>query len=210
MEQQEKPGRGCGDHDGRDWGKFREKFGGELEVGWSPVENREKYPWGTPWGQRWHLLVTPREGGKPPSIPGDVFWELPSNSWGTFASRKGGRRNTGFSRGWEFPPFPVAIRKRSQCRRTPKSQPRCEQRVWSPLCLDKTFQALIQVRREPRLFLVPGGARPDPGALGESWEGEKWDWGRIVERAVLFLYTTDVNKTALAFPLVSMKKKKKR
>lgn len=174
MGQQEKPGRGCGDHDGRDWGKFGKnsvesrRWDGALRRAGKNIHGE---PLGDSGGDT-------EEGGKPPNIPGDVFWELPCNSWGIFASRKGRRRNIGFSRGWEFPPFPVAIRKRSQCRGTPKFQPGCEQRVWSPLCLDKTFQALIRVRRESRLF--PGARRCLPGSRSP---------GRILGRGKMGLGT---------------------
>lgn len=159
---------------GENSGKIRRRAGGGME----PCGEQGKISMGNPLG----TLVAPpgdtEEGGKPPNIPGDVFWELPCNSWGIFASRKGGRRNIGFSRGWEFPPFPVAIRKRSQCRGTPKFQPGCEQRVWSPLCLDETFQALIRVRRESRLF--PGARRCPPGSRSP---------GRILGRGKMGLGT---------------------
>lgn len=157
-------------------------------------------------GNRLGTAVAPpgdtREGGKPPSIP--EFFSLGSCCavpGGSLPPARAGEGRLDFPMGSEFPPFPVSSWKHFPVLWQPQnSNPDVNEgfglRIPSSDAGPEGITALSQCQEMPTLIPEPW---ENPG------KGENMGLGSDCGTSCpFFLYTTDVNKTALAFPLVSM------
>lgn len=167
-----------------------------------PCGEQGKLSMETPWGQRWHLLVTPGRVENPPAFQiiflGGSCSAIPG---GSLPPARPGEGRLDFPAGWEFPPFPVASWKHFPVPwQSQNSNADVNEgfglRIPSSDAGPEGITALSWCQEMPTLIPEP---RENPGK-GENM-GMGSDRGTSCP---FFLYTTDVNKTALAFPLVSM------